>query len=922
MSMYDWPPGQGLPDDARARGAFLGAMRTDFDPEGASLAGRTPAKAPRQRGRPAAPASGRANLWTPLGPATIMNSRAAGKPRVTGRINAFGISDDGQRVYAGAAIGGVWYSSNAGASWRSLGGLAATRVNEISRPATRNAVGAIVVRPGGTEATDEIFVGTGEPYHYSQNRVGGRPGRSLGGIGILVAQGPAGSADADPWTREAPNLVGEAVNRIALQPGGSGVIAATTIGLLRRPDPVPAAGKWARVSASPLNGVTSECTDVLWTSGAGTRPERLWVWVRGGDHRGLWVQDGGAGDFRQVATAGAQPGRAVLAASTPPDQVWVFVDQGSGNNPLLFKVAAPGPALPVAAQVKNVPHILKDQGYYDIAMAVHPTKPDRVFLGGKWFYAQAPDNKQLAGKHDGAVVWADVTVNGTGDLSFGPPAPVVGAGMHADVHEIHFTAAGNRLWAACDGGMFRSDRPTEPIGFVPCNTGLGVAQSNYTFSHPSCEGFLVAGLQDNGVIQRLSSGVWKMVEGGDGGGVVLDPLNPERWLQQYIRGSWSASDGSITVGSPLHRIQGGRPRKLLSKDEDKKFSAFYSSAAGGAYVYFVAPQLPRNVGQVILGTNRLWYTDDFGGSWVTLPTGTDPLAAIPLSTSQDTVTDKILACRWQGPDVAWVLGENTLWRYARTPHTASPGKPGIWARVLVIRRGTDGKKDRKSATGPMRSAAMWTDLAVNEESPIRGTKGAVYLGTIGSADNNEIDTLWWFDGTSTWHPTRLRAAVPAPVTAIACDPAHPEEVWVGTTVGVWRGIRTLNGANPPTWRWETRVNGLPEAAVEDLSIFSDGSLRLLRAAIASRGLWELRLDVTDVADLTYLRAHTDDLRYRARAGELKRDNRTARSWHGSPDVRPRVASAPRPRPGNLPWQRGFFEDEGLRRFQSALRAST
>ena len=67
------------------------------------------------------------------------------------------------------------------------------------------------------------------------------------------------------------------------------------------------------------------------------------------------------------------------------------------------------------------------------------------------------------------------------------------------------------------------------------------------------------------------------------------------------------------------------------------------------------------------------------------------------------------------------------------------------------------------------------------------------------------------------------------------------------------------------------MNGLPEAAVEDLAIFSDGGLRLLRAAIAARGVWELRLDVADVQDLTYVRAHDDDLRHRARAVEQKRD---------------------------------------------------
>jgi hypothetical protein len=141
---------------------------------------------------------------------------------------------------------------------------------------------------------------------------------------------------------------------------------------------------------------------------------------------------------------------------------------------------------------------------------------------------------------------------------------------------------------------------------------------------------------------------------------------------------------------------------------------------------------------------------------------------------------------------------------------------------------------------------------------------------------------------------------------------------------VWRGLRTQIGGADPAWTWRARVNGLPEAPVEDLAIFSDGGLRLLRAAIASRGVWELRLDTADVVDLTYVRAHDDDLRYRPRAVATKRDLRTARSWHGSPDVRPRLKSLPRAAPSTLPWTKATspIDSDALRRFQSALRSRT
>ena len=117
-----------------------------------------------------------------------------------------------------------------------------------------------------------------------------------------------------------------------------------------------------------------------------------------------------------------------------------------------------------------------------------------------------------------------------------------------------------------------------------------------------------------------------------------------------------------------------------------------------------------------------------------------------------------------------------------------------------LRQSRKAKKDATSADGPIREAIAWTDLAVNHDAggAQRGPKGAVYLGTAGHPTNAAVDTLWWFDGTKTWHPTGLRAeAVAAPVTAVLCDPANPDHVYVGTTVGIWRGTRTLAANQPP-----------------------------------------------------------------------------------------------------------------------------
>jgi hypothetical protein len=860
---------------------------------------------------------------------TVLGGQATGAPRIAGRVNALFVHPGGDRIYAASGNGGIWYSRDAGANWISLGGFAPTDTGGLNRPAHRNACGAIHVEFGATEADDDVYVGTGETaFGDASRRPDAQPGTSQGGVGILVAHGPAASALADPWVREAKNLIGNGVNRIVHEPGGTTVIAATRTGLFQRPVAPGTDVDWVRLTGTPFDTLADECTDALWTAGdVGVgRPVRLWVWVRRGDHAGLWVRAAGETNFRRIATAGSAQRRASLAASTPPTQVWVFNDQGSAADPALFRVACASAAIPVATRVTaGVPRILKSQGFYDITIAVDPANPNRIVLGGCTFSTTTPDAAVVS---DGAIVMGDVALN-AGVLTFGHPTPftMISIGVHADIHEVKFSNGSNRLWTCCDGGVLRSDHPTRPAGFVACNDGLSIVETNYVAPHPTCEGYLVAGLQDNAVLTRCSNGVWRVAGLGDGGGVVLDPLRPARFFRQHFQGYWSTSDGSLTGAELLTRAG------TFAKNEFDN-CAFYSTAAAITHKRGTPAPASPNIGQIIVGTNRVWYTEDFGANWVTLPTGTDPL---PGNLVQDGFGESITVCRWQSPDVAWILGEGKLMRYVRTAGSDNGGGPGTWTpqTETIIKKGVKNKKDATSAEGPIRDSAVWTDIAVNLDPPpgagqspaVHGTKGAVYMGTIGKPDDNDVDTLWWFDGTSKWFKTGLRTdvnGVPAPVTAIVCDPAFPEEVYVGTTVGVWKGIRTQVGASDPAWTWHKRLNGLPEAAVEDLMIFSDGGIRLLRAAIAARGLWELRLDVSDVTDLTYIRAHDDDLRYRARAVAMQRDLATARSWHGSPDVRPRRAPVAIAAPASLPWTRGFFDfnNEGLRRFQSALRART
>ncbi len=956
MSRYDWPTsgraGSRKPDDARGRGRFMARRRQDFDVEGARAASRggPQARAPGSR----APASSRTNLWIPLGPQVVV-SADTGSPRITGRINALAVHPQGERLYAASANGGVWYSGDGGASWRSLAGLAETDTAGIVRPSHRNSCHAIAVAWGADETSDEVWVGSGEV----SSPIDGQPGSSLGGVGILHALHPAVPDEPDPWKFEATNLAGSGVFKVALEPGGSTVLAATRIGLFQRPAAGGLNAPWNLVQAPPFDGYRGQCSDVMWTAAVpGGAPARVWVWKMDGVDAGLYCRDMGtrpAAAFVRVlfvipADTVYQALRGALAASTPLTQVWAMSDAGDNVPPALYRVTNTS-AAPVAAPVVVTDNIVTDQGHYDIAIDVDPANPNRVVLAGSFFDFTTGENVNIV--NEAAAIFVGHVAAIGGVLTYGQPRTALGLGTHPDVHGVYFSNGGARLWAATDGGVHRSDRiqdsatgaPPSTAAFYPRNEGLQVVESNYVAHNPLNEGFVAAGLQDNASVLRLSGSVWKRVPNmsGDGGGLLPRPLNAQEWICQYVNGNWSTSDGVLSDGDMLTR------GAALSTNELQE-CAFYSTAAGIATTRPSAAATHR-IGQVIFGTTRVWYSEEtrliaaaalstsLGLAWFTLPSGTDPLpgdANAGLRAKQDDFGQPITVCRWQDRNVAWALGEGKLMRYARVPGSDDGGPPGTWSRETIIQKDSASSRRRED---PLRASAVWTDIAVNLDPPTaagqprpHGTKGAVYLGNVGKPGDNAVDTLWWFDGTSKWFKTGLRtdsAGVPAPVTAIVCDPAFPEQVYVGTTVGVWLGLRTQIGNADPAWTWHKRLNGLPEAAVEDLAIFNDSQIRLLRAAIAARGVWELRLDQADVADTTYLRCHQDDLRYRNSATVLQNDGRTARSWHGSPDVRPRAEPLAMAAPATLPWGMtanaapliNGSRPQRLARFQAALRSA-
>jgi hypothetical protein len=861
--------------------------------------------------------------WLPIGPSAILRGQATGSPRVAGRVRDIRRSPDGARIYAASANGGVWFSGDGGQSWSPLGGMATTPDrNARGRSANTLVVGCLHVEFGANADADTVYVGTGEPTH--DYAASGIPGSNNGGIGILKLTRPVSAALADPtgnpWEREAPNLTGAGIYRIVRDPANADtLVAATTLGLFTRSGPFTRNADWTRVAAAPFNVQNEDrifTTDAVWVPAAtapSAAPARLFVALvnlgRTSTDSAIYVSEAGvAGPFAKLNLPNYQPyNRIALAAALPtaaapsthPQVVYVLSSAGKGN-PRLWRID--GKAVHV---VRNLPPPLfggtrtvggkstetNDQSWYDMAIAVDPSNVQRVFFGGSAEIGTVGWNASLY----------RCTVSGTAaaddfSLDFAPANNLtpwtdptfIGDGVHADIHCIRVSDDGINVWIGCDGGVFASSSRGAPGSFSARNTGLAITECGFVASHPAHPGPVATGTQDNGVIRRIGDTIWQRQPwGGDGGGVQYHPQpgRPAFLIGQYTNVGWY---GNGHFDPPIARAALSATKYAAEAQR----SLFYSGAAA-------VPGATPGKARLALGSYRLWLTDDWDPlapaaplmSWRTLPSSRDPLAGAKLDFDRDEIdrsAGKVVSVRWLDRGTVngtafqnsklLVLYERAIARVFQVDGADRWDRQILaWTKKKRITQNSDiPASGAPSEKLPMLGA--WSEIAVHRATKTGDPafKGSFYVSTTGASEMtgtginefDRMDTLWWFDGKAKFYPAGLRNhahGTKAPAFSVLCDPENPDIVYVGTAMGVWKGTIDHTGATP-TWNWEMFSIGLPEAFVQDLSIFwnpaaPNGGLKLLRAAIQSRGVWEVDISANPASvGKTFLRVHELDTR--------------------------------------------------------------
>jgi len=498
--------------------------------------------------------------WTELGPKPIGTRGDArvgpyfGSMPLAGRVSAIATDPtNADVVYVGGAVGGVWKSTDGGASW----------APKFPTSGASFAIGSIAVDPSNTQ---NVWVGTGDPDNNYDNYYGMGIYRSTNGGSSWAKVG--GSLFDGCFVADLAIVDSSTVVAAVLEfPGAQNPVCATDRrGVWRTTD---GGSTWTKITLP--NSSDQSPSDFSQPPGSpstiylATYFDGVYKSTNGG---ASWTNLGvenlyrgkvAAYDANTVYVAYADPTTFNLAG------VWKTVDGGAHWS----GVVGPGGSNTPCDYDPPGPQAICDNV---LTLAVDPTDPTAFYVGGVRLFRYASSG-------------ATATLVGYGNC---------GGCIHVDQRASVFDAA-NRLWIGNDGGVYRTD--DAGASFLNRNgsgTGsLAITEFEPWTSGSIAKGTFVGGTQDEGTVRYTSAtGLdWRMDMGGDGGATAF--VNASTYYaSNFDANLYKTVDGGTTFTDVSGPWAG---------DNSKNFPPLEMSPSSSSTLY--------------RGTTRIWRTTNGAGSW-------------------------------------------------------------------------------------------------------------------------------------------------------------------------------------------------------------------------------------------------------------------------------------------------------------------
>ncbi len=488
-----------------------------------------------------------------------MEARVLGPGTMSGRIAAIdGVNaDQGKTIYVGTAGGGIWKSTNAGASFKPI-------FDKYCQ-----SIGAIAIDQKNPKI---IYAGTGESNMRNS---------------VSIGDGFYKSTDAGSnWIRTGGLDSTEHIAKIAIDPVNSQVL------YVAAPGPLWSDSKHRGLYKSTDGGKTFEkilyisekagCADIsIDPQNNNTIYATTWEFRRtpysfssGGTGSGVWKSTDAGKTWKELTNGlpGKPIGRTALAiAPSAPNNLIAIVEAEKTG---LYISADGGENWKQQSASLNV----ISRPFYFSTLVIDPKDPKRVYRPAYSF----------AYSSDGGYSFAEASGEG--------------GWVHSDHHALWINPNNtNHMYLGTDGGVYMSLDRGATWSFMQ---NIPVGQF-YHVEHDMGKPYRVfGGLQDNGSWVAPSSnaggvanGDWKAIYGGDGFWVVPDPTDPDI--------AYAESQGGDVNRVNLKTVKSVGIRPLQTEAEDKLRWNWNTPIATGK-------ANPKNL---YTGAQYLYRSQDQGRNW-------------------------------------------------------------------------------------------------------------------------------------------------------------------------------------------------------------------------------------------------------------------------------------------------------------------
>lgn len=480
--------------------------------------------------------------WTSMGPDVVPFGGG------NGRLNFTVFHPDSLNViYVGAPVGGLWKSTDGGVSFKILNDdLPVIGCSDLAIDPTNPQV--MYLATGDRDASDSYSIGV------LKSLDGGVTWDTTGltwDYSISTERGTIGRIEINPQN---PNMI----------------IAATSLGIYKS---ITGGQFWSKKSSIQTNYRDLEFkpgdSSTVYAAGSSfvfrsTDAGETWIAMSSltGSFGRLEIEvtEDDPEYIYALGSNSSNAGYESLWRSTNSGNTWTMMHSraGSGLNILGWNSNGSGNG---------------GQGWYDLALAVSPLDKDHVVTGG-------------------INVWHSLD----GGSSFNPISHWTGTGatyIHADQHDIIFKPGTNEIWAANDGGIFKTD--DNGAVWTDLTGTLQITQSYRLGISQNTSGYFLAGNQDNGTIMRQANGNYQQVNGGDGFECIVDYTNDLIIYSSIYYGNISRADN----GASFIQIAGQGVNGI--------------NESGAWETPYVIDPFQNNV--LYAGYKNVWRTSDAGQTW-------------------------------------------------------------------------------------------------------------------------------------------------------------------------------------------------------------------------------------------------------------------------------------------------------------------